>query len=531
MIDFWSFRSIAVSRTPAALPTDWARPLFLFAVLLVALAPMLFYPLGIAGDYPNHLARVYIEHRLAESAALQKHFTVEWGIYPDLAMDLFMRPLMTVVGPYAAGATFNLVAVTLLPVGVALLSWATTGRVGLPVAASVLLIYGMPLAWGFINFVFATGLALCLFALWVRLRPGWRRTALFAALMPVLFFSHVLGFLLFGFLLLAYETGEFAAGARGRPSRFAAGLILRDGLIAVVPLALFAASLQDRLSGLNTQIAGFGGIGSRLEAFAAAFDFDSAQLSVTGQFLLVGTYLVLLVAFNRGWMTLAPALRPVFLASIVLVLAVPVAFLGISFLHIRFGAIPAAILLAGASLTPSGRARAVPLLAAFLSLFALQQTFVHDRMAFLDQAQREIRTAVSKLPEGARLLIGSDALTPFVYRLQHAPALVVIERDGYVANLFTNTSPVGVNAHTMPPHRPQAWPLSRDLLLVGARHDPPTTATANGIQDDYHHGWPQTFDALLWFKAPGGLGPGGAHLNPVAGNEMFGLYTISPSAR
>jgi hypothetical protein len=246
-----------------------------------------------------------------------------------------------------------------------------------------------------------------------------------------------------------------------------------------------------------------------------------------GRSLLVGVFLVLLIAFRRGWMTLAPALRPVFVASVVLVLVVPAAFSGIAFLHIRFGAIPVAILLAGASLTPAGRARAAPILAAFLGLFALQQIHVHERMAFLDRAQGEIRAALSVLPEGARVLIGRDTLTPVVYRLLHAPAFVVIETDGYVANLFTNTSPVGVNARTMPPHRPQAWPLSRERLLDGARQDPPTTATANGIQDDFHHGWPMTFDAVFWFVAPGGSGPGGARLDPVVENEMFRVYAIS----
>lgn len=298
--------------------------------------------------------------------------------------------------------------------------------------------------------------------------------------------------------------------------------------IAVVPLALFAASLPDRLPGLDTEIAGFGGLQSRIEAIMAPFDYDSAEVSVVERSLFVGVCLLLLTAFRRGWMTLAPALRPVFLASVLLVLAVPAAFSGISFLHIRFGAIPFAILLAGASLTPAGRERAAPLLVAFLSLFVLQQVNVHDRMASLDRAQADIRAAVAGLPEGARVLVGRDDLTPDVYRLQHAPALAVIEIDGYVANLFTNTSPVSVNARTMPPHRPQAWPLSRNRLVEGARHDPPTTGTADGIQDDFYHGWPQTFDALFWFTAPGGPGPGGAQLKPVASKEMFRLYAISP---
>lgn len=526
---FKPLRGAVGGRTPAMSAAALARPLFLLAVLLAALSPMLLHPLGIAGDYPNHLARVYIEHRLAGSAALQEHFTLDWGIYPDLAMDLFMRPLMRVTDPYTAGAAFNVVAAAMLPVGVALLSWATTGRVGLPVAASVLLIYGKPLAWGLINFVFTSGLALCLLALWIRLSPGWSRTALFTLAMPVLFFSHALGFLLFGFLMLAYEIGRFIGSERGTLSRFAAGLILRDGLIAVVPLALFAASLPERLSGLQTQFSGFGGLASRGQAFLAPFDFDIGPASAL---LIAGCYLTIYTAFRQRYLTLAPAMWPVFLASVVLVLFVPAAFSGISLLHIRFGAIPAAILLAGASLTQAGRAHAVPLFAAFASLLALQTVFVYNRLALLDHALGQVREAVSALPEGARVLIGADSLTSMVIHLNHAPAFAVIEADGYVANLFTNTSPVGVSALAMPLHQPQAWPLSRERLLEGARLAPLKWAETNGSANNYnyYHGWPRTFDALFWFTEPGGAALDSAYLKQIAGDDFFRLYAILPSA-
>ncbi|MCG3268813.1 hypothetical protein [Yoonia sp. I 8.24] len=503
-----------------------ARYLLLLAVLVLALAPMIRFPLGIAGDYPNHLARVYIEHNLGSSATLQEHFTVEWGIYPDLAMDMFMRPLMAIMDPYTAGAVFNVIAAALLPIGVALLSWVATGRVGLPVVASVLLIYSKPLAWGFINFVFAMGLALCLLALWIKMRPGWPRTALFAALMPILFFSHILGFLLFGYLMLAYEVGRFFAGERGLARGFFGGLFLRDGLIAVIPLALFAASFRERFASLDTDNGTFGGFASRLDALLASLNFDNYLLSTI---LLTGMCLLLYLAFSRGWLTMSHALRPVLGASIVLVLAVPAVFSGIAYLHIRYGVIPIAILLAGSSLTDAGRARLVPLTAAFISLFALQQSHIYDRMGLLDRAQNDVRAAVASLPQGARLLIGAQTVTPLVNRLNHAPALVIIEADGYVANLFSNTSPVGVSALAMPLHLPQAWPLSSDRLSASANLNPPTKAAESGFTLDYYHGWPQTFEALFWFAESDSPKPEGLHLTPIVENENFILYTVSPN--
>src|SRR4051794_7413128 len=59
-----------------------------FAVLIAAaLAPVLFTPIPAMVDYANHLARMYL---LAAdgTAAANPHYQTEWGIYPNLAMDL-----------------------------------------------------------------------------------------------------------------------------------------------------------------------------------------------------------------------------------------------------------------------------------------------------------------------------------------------------------------------------------------------------------------------------------------------------------
>lgn len=512
------------AKVPAMLDLIQRPSALFFIILFVALLPLMLYPLGISGDYPNHLARVYITAELSGSTALQEHFTFAFGIYPDLAMDIFVPPMMSFMDPYTAGAVFNLIAAAMLPIGVALLSWALGGRVGLPVIASVLLIYSKPLAWGFINFVFAAGLALCLLALWVFMRPGWLRTGVFALLMPVIFFSHVLGFLLFGYLMLAYEIGRYFAQERGSILAFLRGLVLRDGLIALVPLVLFAASLPQRLAGLEVQISGFGGFASRGEALTAPFDFDNSLLAL---FVLTGLYAALYFAYRRKWLVLAREMVPVFIASVILVLATPAAFSGIALLHIRFGMIPAAILLAGSFISEDHKARVIAVFAILAGVFAFQQVIVHQRVAFLHQNQSEIRRAVAELPTGARVLIGADAINAFVFRLNHAPSFAVIEVDGYVPNLFTNTSPVAVSASALPLHRPQAWPLSRNLLERGAQLDPPTVRSADGIQRDYYHGWPTTFDALLWFTTSEGTPLESDNLTLISASEGFRLYAIT----
>lgn len=496
--------------------------LSLLGVMIVALLPAVLNPLGIAGDYPNHLARVYIEQELAHSAALQEHFSLEWGVYPDLAMDLLMGPLMPVLGPYTAGAAFNVIALAMLPVGVTLLSWVTTRRLSLLPAASVLLIYGVPAAMGFINYIFAMGGALILFAGWLYMRPGWPRTGIFVPLMLLLFFSHILGFLLFCLLVLAYEIGEFLAGRRESLRQFAARLLLRDGLVTALPIILFAISFEARLTELEGDRTAFGGLVSRITAIIAPFFHHGGQETVL---LYVGFYGCLLIAFVRGWIVLQSEMRPVFLATVVLVLVTPATFLGIDLLHIRFGAIPAAVLLGGASLTLAGQSRIRHFLVAFALLFAVQQVAVHVEMAALDRQQRQVRDAVNHLPRGSRVLIGASDVRQF-QPLLHTASLVVIEVDGYVPTLFTNTSPVAVSSVAAPIHRPQAVPVTAGDLIEGQSDRRPALVFENG-QDDYFHGWPFTFDALLWLSAEGAPAPRTKHLSQIVRGGGFRLYSIA----
>ena len=532
--------SIGAATAPERARTGTAqRVLFLLGVLMLALLPVLLNPLGIAGDYPNHLARVHVEQELARSAALAEHFTLDWGIYPDLAMDLFMGPLMPLIGPYAAGAAFNALALATLPVGVALLSLAVTGRVSLLPAASVLLIYGAPVTWGFMNFVFATGAAVILFAGWLHMRPGWGRVGVFVPLTLALFFSHILGFLLFCFLVLAFETGRFLDGQRGPLRRFAADLLLRDALVTALPLLLFAVSFPARAAGLETEITDPGGLVDRIQALVSPFDYQGGPDTFV---VFAGFYAGLFVAFRRGWITLAPSMRPVVLAALILVLAMPEAFLGISLLDIRYGAIPAAVILGGASFTPAGRPWRRHLLAGAALLFAVHQAALHTEMSALDRQQQQMRAAMGELARGSRVLIGASVApegspplvrTPasIVRSLMHTPALAVIEVDGYVPTLFPNTSPVGVSGTAAPIHQPQAWPLSAEGLLAGQRLPPREAQPSPHGNAAYFHGWPRRFDALLWLSPDGVPAPQSPHLTETARGEGFILYAISPGSR
>src|SRR5689334_14531454 len=148
--------------------TGLPRPALVFTALLV-LAAMPVLPSTILPllDYPNHLARMYVLAHLPESATLQTYYAIDWHALPNLAMDATVPFLSRIVPLVWAGKIFVLATFLLLAGGTALLHRALFGRWTLWPCLAFLLLYNRVLLWGFLNYLFGVGLALCAFASWV----------------------------------------------------------------------------------------------------------------------------------------------------------------------------------------------------------------------------------------------------------------------------------------------------------------------------------------------------------------------------
>src|SRR5512138_1779442 len=129
------------------------------SVVALAIAALPFvFPLGIARDYPNHLARVFIEHRLGSDPLLARNYALEWFVVPDLAMDLLALPLAGWLSPYVVGSLFN--AATFLLLFTAALALARRGSgeaCGIWPLLAATVLFNEAFRWGFMNFLFACG--------------------------------------------------------------------------------------------------------------------------------------------------------------------------------------------------------------------------------------------------------------------------------------------------------------------------------------------------------------------------------------
>jgi hypothetical protein len=169
-------------------------------------------------DYPNHLARQYILASLPYSDHLQMFYQADWRVAPYLAMDAIVQGLATLVSVETAGRIFLSLMFLLLGLAPIVLSLAVQGRVTPIALLGLVTLHNETMRLGFVNYMFSIGFALCLLALWIRLRESrlWVRLAVFPVLSTLLFFSHLIGFGIYALLVGAYELGRYIETIRGR---------------------------------------------------------------------------------------------------------------------------------------------------------------------------------------------------------------------------------------------------------------------------------------------------------------------------
>src|SRR5438477_4374052 len=178
----------------------------------ITLSPLLWVRVPPLGDYPSHLARMWILVHGAEIPELARNYTVHWRLLPDLAMDLIVPVLSTMMTVEQAGRVFIALMMGALIGGTATLHRAIYGRVGMWPIWSVLFVYNAELFWGFPT-LFATGVYLFAFSGWIATRH-WRagpRILSFSAVATLLCLLHLFAFGLYALSVVAYEFGTRAS--------------------------------------------------------------------------------------------------------------------------------------------------------------------------------------------------------------------------------------------------------------------------------------------------------------------------------
>jgi hypothetical protein len=521
-----------VTRLRTAFQQVGARRTFAVYLLLTAvvLVPVFAVHVWGLGDTPNHLARIHILTQIADTPALQRLYETSWKPVPYLGMDVVVAVFAQLMPIYVAGRVFVAVCLLMPVAAAALLRRVVCGRVGLMPALGFLLSYNYLIARGFLAYVFGAGLAVMLFAGWLATEqsPRWRRAALFAPAVLLLYFCHAFAFLTYGLLVGFYELGR-AAQQHFRPPR----KILLDWLTAsaqavpvIAAVVLFAANATAGFKLVTI----YGSLPNKLAAAAAPLFFPGPP-AVVGLFVLLPLVALVCVRYLR----LAPALWPTALMVGVAAAAVPNVLLSSWGADYRLPYVIAIVLIASVvpRRTPS-RVVAWTGLAILFALVAVRSANALSLLRQLDAEEAQIRDVVRALPEGARLLVvdaGRPDAGPFAapaHMTGHLALVATIDRNAFIPYLFTGTTAVQPRPEWRNAASPSSLPLDLDQFKDGiTRGDPPAGPPPYGYGgQQYWLGWPSKFSFVL-------LEHYGRHdimlpafLHPLARSNIADLYRV-----
>jgi hypothetical protein len=458
---------MACHATPMPRATDQDRPMPWWAtrrygalISLLLAIPLLWPAIPPLTDIFGHLARYTIVARIGTSPYLHQWFATRWQLSGNLGVDLIAA---------AFGPAFGIVLVTKLTMiatavltggGMLLVAREAHGRLPPTAPFALPLVFGMPFHYGFLNYSLSLALVFPAIALWLHLRSGIVRAALFVPIGLAIWITHLAGWGLLGLVLFAIELAT--ARRDGAPYWRA--------IIACLPLAapLVLLLLQPGGSSAIGVSHWFDGslklffVLAVLRDQNAVFDIASAAL------------LYALVVFGLRGMgfrmepRLACAAAAVFAAFCIM----PGMIMGSALADMRV--LPCALALAILSLSPTSMAqRTLNLLAvaalAFLGLRLTVQTIGWARTAVLQQDQL---AALDHIPRGSRVFVLVTLPCESAWsshRMDHLGLMAIVRRDAFANGVWDMPS------SQLTVHRSDAtgfvYAGSQTLFPAGCRYD------------------------------------------------------------
>ncbi len=422
--------------------------LFVLAAIII-IAPLSIIDMPLLADYPNHVARMHVIGNLHTNDILQERYDIRLDLVPNLAMDLAVPVLAMVVPLDVAGRLFLAFCLLSTIGSVAFLHRTLFGKWSpYPLVATLFAYHGSLIA-GLVNFSLGIGLVPAALAVWIRMQnamTAWRVLA-GGGMMLVLFLCHLVAAGAFGLLLLGYGLAR-ARERRHRRERLwtAASELAVTGAAAILPLLLFLRVLIDKGdSGTQGDLI-YGNLAWKLKALLAPLINYNLALDL-GSFIFIAS--LALVLWVTGRLQLDRRLAPgVALLALAFLLSPKALWTGGVFDQ-RFAVLLALMLVAGTQLKCAKPRlfRVVPIILGALlivRLAVLSQAWIEHRADLV-----EIRAAIDKMAEGARLLVvrpdveTAYRLAPDRHRvfhhgvqLQNLPTLAVIEKSAFVSTLY-----------------------------------------------------------------------------------------------
>ena len=480
--------------------------------ILVASDPVI--PLA---DLPNHLARAFIIHNIDRSPPLAEAYRVVWQFTPYFVMEVTLDLLQYIMPVYAAGKVFIGLCLAVVVLGVLAVNRAINGQPSFTTLLAYPLFFGQVFAFGFLNFILGTGIALLSYAWWLKNRGRAMPDVKLFLVFNLNFFVHPFSYgilVAIIFLREAFETEP--QGQRARLKR--CGWIL---LLALPQLAYWVLIPRD-VAGTEDAFS-FGSI--TLRPFTALMPFLLHVTPVSVLFPLFLLSAIYLACRHFKLVTIDRVHLAILIALTIVSLFVPEKIFGISFLDLRIPFVTSLLLISVARVGKLGTVGGRMLKTAVIGLAAFRLIWVFPVITACSSQIEELRTALATyltIPAVPLLAIqefptGSCGALPLSY--SHVSSLAVIESQAYVPLVFTVIPPIKAAARykDLDPGVYLAYPP--DLFF-----SPPSRNTFT-----YLRNWEQKFNYVLWlhFGRKDHDVPKSMHL--LADRRDFAIFEIIPS--
>jgi len=207
--------------------------------MLGLLVPLYVTPIVPSNDLFFHAARMFVLQS-PDTPYVRDWYQVDWAIMPNLAMDIIVPPLGTLIGTLPAINAFVGLTFFLIFSGTLVLHYALYGRLSWLPLAACLFIYNQVLFFGFLNYLFGIGLVLWALAAWFHFRSAPTAQILTGIVLAVLLYlCHLFAVVLYG---LVIGTAELPALWRNRSVRTVLHRAVAVATPFIIPLLLLLSS-------------------------------------------------------------------------------------------------------------------------------------------------------------------------------------------------------------------------------------------------------------------------------------------------
>lgn len=491
--------------------------------LCITLAPLLTVEILPLVDYPVHIVRQFILIHFKDMPALQAGYAIDWGIKPNLAMDIIVPILSRWIPLLDAGRLFAGLVLLMLVGSTCFLAKTLHGQVGPLPILSLLFLYNINFFEGYLNCLMSSSLMLASFAIWLR-SDTWQpciRILIIASMMVLMFFAHLFPLAIFGMTVIAYEIGRQGWIKRN---------LIRN--LKILLLAGISVAILWILKPTGPEISNldYGPPILRLHMWMGpALSLIYSDILILIVMLACPFLAILSVRDNPLVASMRLPILVLFIASFF----IPQSILGGGAVHLRLPVLMTFMIIASISPNVLPEKKTRMFFVFVIVVLGLRAFDISRTWRTIDADYSEIRVASHAIQPGARILTLDEITKPtdkLIY--SHATDLAVLERCVFVPHLakIPDQQPIVPAKETKDIDGGLALPVNRIQFEQGIDSNDSEQLLRQkypGWIRPYFANWPDHFDYVFHVHDKGVMqNPRPDLLSPVKTGSYFSIYRI-----